>query len=40
VFALRVLGFLQDLQEKQRADVRTRTADLESHYELDLCPST
>jgi hypothetical protein len=28
VFALRVLGFLQDLQEKQRADERTRTADL------------
>jgi hypothetical protein len=26
VFALRVLGFLQDLQEKQRADERTRTA--------------
>jgi hypothetical protein len=28
VFALRVLGFLRDLQEKQRADERTRTADL------------
>src|SRR5215212_4853575 len=26
VFALRVLGFLQDLQEKRRADERTRTA--------------
>ena len=26
VFALRVLGFLRDLQEKQRADERTRTA--------------
>jgi hypothetical protein len=26
VFALRVLGFLRDLQENQRADERTRTA--------------
>ena len=33
VFTPRVLDLLQDLQEKQRADERTRTADLESHYE-------
>jgi hypothetical protein len=34
VFALRVLGFLQDLQEKQRADERTRTAYPCSSYEF------
>ena len=36
MFMSETLLFSKDLQAKKRADERTRTADLEAHYELKM----